>query len=345
MTTFGSDVTRARRARRLGLSLLLLAVLSSGPIYQFAASAYDRYRFPPPGQLIDVGGYRLHLNCTGDDSASLAPTVVLEGGLGAPSLVWVMVQAGLAHHARVCSYDRAGYGWSDPGPRPRTGRVIAQELHALLHIASEAPPYVLVGHSLGGVFVRLYTAEYPDEVAGLILVDARHEDFFERMPPEYLQTDEANRRRTQWLTRLTPLGYTRLAGNVGALDTFELYLAPLPDAVEEEAWALMIYNSRHWATALAEREASEECYRQVRGTKLPETLPLVVLTAENGVGAWRAGNAPVAESAYATWMQLQKEQAALTSRGQWVIVPHSGHYIYFDQPQAIVDAALTLLRP
>jgi pimeloyl-ACP methyl ester carboxylesterase len=126
----------------------------------------------PPGKLVDVGGYRLHLNCTGKSGL----TVVLIAGAGDFSFDWGLVQPGVSRFTRACSYDRAGLAWSDPGPTPRTMKQDAYELHTLLKAARIKAPYVLVGHSIGGLIARVYTEQYPDEVAGVVLVDPTHED-------------------------------------------------------------------------------------------------------------------------------------------------------------------------
>jgi len=123
---------------------------------------------------VDLGGWRLHLNCTGQVSAS-QPTVILEAGAGDFSVGWSLVQPEVARFARVCSYDRAGLGWSDLGPRPRTLRQIVWELHTLLEKAGVRPPYVLVGHSYGGILARLYAFTYPSEVGGIVLEESGHE--------------------------------------------------------------------------------------------------------------------------------------------------------------------------
>ncbi len=312
-------------------------------MYQATAAAADRDQFQPPGRLIAFEGYRLHLNCTGQRRPGSA-TVILEGGLGAPALVWSLVQPGVAVYTRVCSYDRAGLGWSDASPLPRSARQIVGELHELLTWAGETPPYVLVGHSFGAILMRVYAANYPAEVRGLVLADGRHEDYPLRMPYDYLKIDEANLRRARWLRLTTPLGLTRLAGRLGILDTFEAFLGPLPDDVEQAAWATMIYNSDHWSVTVAEREAIQASYSQVRVTSLPVALPLIVLTAEHGTEAWQL-TPDVSGTAGRVWMDLQAELAGLSSNSEWRIVRGSGHYIYFDQPQAIVDAAADLAKP
>jgi pimeloyl-ACP methyl ester carboxylesterase len=127
--------------------------------------------FPPPGKLVDIGGWRLHLNCTGEARAA-QPTVILEAGKGDFSAEWSLVQPGVAKFARVCSYDRAGDGWSELGPHPRTFHQIVYELHTLLDKAGMKPPLVLVGHSYGGWLVRLYASTYPSDVVGMVLVEA-----------------------------------------------------------------------------------------------------------------------------------------------------------------------------
>jgi pimeloyl-ACP methyl ester carboxylesterase len=324
----------------LALSVFILA---GGLLYQVVASARDEVAFPLPGRLVDVGGYRLHIQCSGSQSAG-QPTVILESGLGAPGMMWTLVQSDLAKHRRVCSYDRAGYGWSDPGPEPRTARHFASELHSLLQNAGEKPPYLLVAHSLGSLITRVYTADYPGEVVGLLFIDPRHEAFFERMPPEALNIDTRNFQNARWLKLLTRTGYTRALGNFGLLSDFEAFLAPLPDDIEAAAWARMIYRPAHWDTAVAERESSTVTYAQAGTTHLPQDLPLVVLTAENGWQAWQTGNESSDQTGRATWFALQEEQAHLTAKGKWQVVLGGGHYLYYEQPGQIINAIDELLN-
>src|SRR5689334_17904770 len=131
--------------------------------------------FPAPGRLIDLGGWRLHLNCSGQANPSVG-AVILEAGAGDFSVDWSLVQPLVVPFARVCSYDRAGAGWSDLGPRPRTMRQQVWELHALLQKGGEKPPFVIVGHSYGGWLARLFTETYPADVSGVVLVESGAED-------------------------------------------------------------------------------------------------------------------------------------------------------------------------
>jgi pimeloyl-ACP methyl ester carboxylesterase len=162
------------------IAVLLVALVLAGMSFQALESRSDRERFPPPGRLVDVGGHRLHLNCAGSGT----PTVVLDSGAGGWSIYWAEVQERVSDVTRVCSYDRAGYGWSEPGPKPRIGHRFAEELNALLVNSGTPGPYVLVGHSLGGYVVRLYADRYPEEVAGVVLVESAHERQWTELPNE-----------------------------------------------------------------------------------------------------------------------------------------------------------------
>ena len=151
------------------VGLLALAVI--GAVYQAIATEIDQRTYPPPGELVNVGNHSLHINCVGEGS----PTVILEAANGGMSAHWAQVQQQVAQTTRVCAYDRAGLGWSEPGPEPRDARQISSELHTLLKSAADAAgPYVLVGHSYGGLYARMYAARYSDETAGVVLVDSSH---------------------------------------------------------------------------------------------------------------------------------------------------------------------------
>jgi pimeloyl-ACP methyl ester carboxylesterase len=150
-------------------AILLVAFLCS---FLFSAAGLDQQVPPAPGELVDIGGRKLHLWCSGKGS----PTVIVESGASGFSIDWALVQPEVAKFTRICTYDRAGFAWSDQGPAINTVAQTMDDLHLLLRIAKVAPPYVLVGHSIGGLYVRAYQRRYPEEVAGLVLVDATPED-------------------------------------------------------------------------------------------------------------------------------------------------------------------------
>ena len=190
----------------LGLLVCVLFLAVAGMIYENISEARDRRFNPTTGRRFDVGGYRMHIDCAGEGS----PTVILESGLGDTFASWRKVQPQIAKFTRVCSYDRAGLGYSDSSPQPRTSKVIAGELHALLHAAGIAPPYVLVGHSMGGFDVRLFASLFRNEVAGIVLVDASHPDQENRFSPEVKTMEGSWRREAEFLEYTMPLGIPRL---------------------------------------------------------------------------------------------------------------------------------------
>jgi hypothetical protein len=163
---FGESMTRIFRAVGVLLVVGLAVVVSALGLEQWRVHREDA-RLLPPGKRVDVGGYRLHLDCRGEGS----PIILLEGGLGLSASAWAWIQLQLAERSRVCTYDRAGYGWSEGGPSARSADRLVEDLHNLLGVAGEEPPFVLVGHSLGGLLVRAFHGAHPEEVAGLVLLD------------------------------------------------------------------------------------------------------------------------------------------------------------------------------
>ena len=167
------------------VALLLIAILGVMLLSGFAYEQWSRWtaarEYPPPGQLVDVNGHKLHLNCSGVGG----PTVILEHGITVyGSVSWAIVQPEIAKTNRVCSYDRSGYMWSDRRRPAPTGMENVADLHLALEIAGESPPYILVGHSYGGIVMRIFAARYPTEVDGLVFVDSSHPDQQERFGEE-----------------------------------------------------------------------------------------------------------------------------------------------------------------
>jgi pimeloyl-ACP methyl ester carboxylesterase len=304
----------------LGLLVALVALAVGGMSYQALATRRGMRAYPPPGQLIDVGGYRLHLHCTGQGS----PTVVLESGLAGISPLWARVQAGVAATTRVCAYDRAGLGWSDPGPAPRDARQIARELHALLGIAGVAGPYVLVGHSLGGEYALAYADAYPADVAGLVLVEASHPDGFAGTPEERARFDGMTR-QAALLPPLSRLGILRLLGFPAADPGLPVEQRPVVRALGS--------TTRFVETYRAELRAIPASADQVRAMGDLGTLPLIVLTAtDHGSGA----DAPQGE---ARWQALQAELAARSSASVHRVVDGATHMSLVTDPE---DAVVTV---
>ena len=183
----------------------LLALTVAGAIYQAIATKLAERAYPPPGEMVDVGGYSLHINCVGQGN----PTVVLDTALEAMSTSWVRVQQEVSGTTRVCAYDRSGMGWSEMGLEPRDAKQVSGELHALLEGAGIEGPYVLVGHSFGGLYTQTYAARYPDEVAGVALVESSHPQQFSRLS-EARDSYEQTKRLYAVASLLARIGVVRL---------------------------------------------------------------------------------------------------------------------------------------
>jgi pimeloyl-ACP methyl ester carboxylesterase len=205
------STTSGRLVRRIGRALLwsavaLLALAAVGAVYQAVATERAERAYPAPGEMVDVGGYRLHIDCAGRGG----PTVVLDGGAGEMSADWALVQKEVSGTTRVCAYDRAGMGWSETGPEPRDAERISGELHALLEGAGIEGPYVPAGRSFGGLYMQTYAARYPDEVAGLALVESSHPEQFSYRSVAR-DSNEPQERAPSVVPRLARLGVSLLA--------------------------------------------------------------------------------------------------------------------------------------
>jgi pimeloyl-ACP methyl ester carboxylesterase len=251
------------------LPATLLATLAlAGAAFQAGATTRDRRTYPPPGRLVDVGGYRLHLHTTGEPQGR--PTVLLDAGIASCSAHWAWVQGALTPSLRVVAYDRAGLGWSDPGPRPRDAHQSAAELHTALVRAGIGGPYVVAGHSYGGLVVRAFTDRYPDDVVGMVLVDASHPDQWTRIPAA------RGGRLVAWGNRLT--GLLARFGVWRLLDPAPGLTDGLPPRQAAELRAILA-RSAPWAASADTLAAWEGTTRpQVNAARNLGALPLAVLS-------------------------------------------------------------------
>lgn len=302
-------------ASRFGPSLLTF-VLAAVCLLAAAAGAAPQGPppYPMPGSLVDIGGYRLHLYCTGPEAPVPGPTVILESGLGGTVYDWSRVQPEVAGFARVCSYDRAGHGWSERSPRPRTAAYMAEELAALLDAAALPRPYLLAGHSLGGFTVRGYAHRHPGRVAGLLLLDASHEDQFERLAVNKAIAPTAGR--------------SFVIGNHYQIP------AGLPEQVRPVVQALVLLPDSV-RTLYGELGGMHQSALEARAWHALPEVPVTVLAHDS---AANARNARALEKAR-RWMGLQTEMASRARYGRFRLVRDSGHFIQLDQP-AVVTAAL-----
>lgn len=291
----------------LGLLAAIVILALAGAAYQAVATAIDTRSYPPPGQLIKVGDHRLHIHCMGDGS----PTVILESAMPGASANWGWVQPDVARATRVCAYDRAGMGWSDPGPEPRDAHQIANELHALLENAGLDGPYILVGHSLGGLYARDYAAQYPETVAGMVLVDATHPDLWTHLPPELALPDE------QTLAIFPPMA---MIGVTRFYTPFPVD-PDLPEQQRAELAALQPTVKTTTAIA-AELRAIPATTEQVRAAGDLGDIPLLVLTAGD---AYSQLSPELAAPAKQAWVALQDDLVTLSSNTVHVTITEATH--------------------
>jgi pimeloyl-ACP methyl ester carboxylesterase len=319
------------RVTLAGLCLVIVSLAIFGIFYQEIGRWRDSRRFPQRGHLIQAGPIRMNIDCSGRGS----PTVILESGMGGPSVDWLMVQPEVAKFSRVCSYDRAGYGWSDSGPKPRSSLQIAHELKQLLRAAGEKGPYILVGHSMGGYDIRVYTGQYPDDVVGMVLVDASHEDQELRAPESVRKRLQNYHKHPRWekLKYFLQLhsGWARLTADDNAPDFW-------PKAFREEQNFLTLPTKHQFTVIDEEQVFSSLSAAEVRSAGNLGNRPLIVLTATTQDDISPEIPREDAQAEEDLWVhQLQPELARLSTQGKQIIVD-SGHEIPTEHPEVVISA-------
>lgn len=306
--------------RRLLLAMFAVAfaTASAGLLYEHLGRRAAIRAFPPPGRLVEFDGKLSHIHCIGQGS----PTVVLEAGLDVSgSQTWTPIQSRIAETTRVCCYDRAGILWSEPRAEPRDANRIAEELHGVLRAAGETPPYVLVGHSLGGLLVRVYARRFPAEVAGVVLVEGSRPRQFERYPEPV----------RQMLARVDSMRPSRLAARLGFTFGVARLRAPAPKAPAQAfLWRSIPYGY------YGETAARDAMSAQAEAAGGLEDRPLIVLTAGKASPMPGISDSVLAEF-YDTWVALQAELATLSKNSIHRVVEGSSHYIHEDSPHAVVE--------
>ena len=308
---------QANKALRyvLGVELTALFLLAAiGFIYERQAQKLDRKLYPAPGRLVDIGGYRLHIDCAGK-----GPTVVLEYGHQGSYVDWHILRPQIADFARVCIYDRAGYGWSDSSPKPRMPSAMADELHTLLHSAGEAPPYILVGHSFGGLNALMFAHKFPSETAGVVLVDAS-------LPKMMFPLGWRERMRFRLTQLVMPFGLPRWRGWCGGSAPEQL--GGLKRAIS--------CRSSLYGNYYRERSSFPQSASEIQSIPSIGSIPLIVIARD-----------PIAQNASAQeieWNRLQRERAKLSSSSEFVIAAGSGHDVPVEKADVIAAAVKKLIQ-
>ncbi|MBK8020947.1 MAG: alpha/beta hydrolase [Chloroflexi bacterium] len=313
---------------------VVLAVLI-GVLLSAAALAKRRVRagFARRGRLVDVGGFHLYLREAGDRNSR--PTVIFDAGAGGSSPHWAGILPEIAQDAHVIAYDRAGLGWSESSPNPRTAEVMADELHALLEAAGIPAPYVMVGHSLGGRVSTTYAHRYPGEVAGMVLVDAGHQDQFFRFPPEIREISAR-------MFRAMPVGLFRWVGRRGLL-ALRPSLVPVEKGMTPEAVVeFRAAQATNTAMAVTIEESTSIMVTAPEQITSVGNIPLVVLS--HGIPFVYDKLPDAVNQAYeSVWQELQSELTALSPQGKRIVAEKSGHNIMLDQPELVIAAIRDVL--
>jgi pimeloyl-ACP methyl ester carboxylesterase len=303
---------------------------------------------PAPGQVVDIGTHRLHIRCEGDGT----PAVIFDAALGASSLSWSLVQPAVARVTRACAYDRAGFGWSEAGPLPRTAGRIADELHDLLRRAAVRPPYVLVGHSFGGLVMRLFAARHREEVAGLVLIEPA-------VPEEWATPGNEQRVLITRGTRLCGYGAAAakrgLAGAVsmlvslGALGPARALVALISRGTlrrEDEGILAPIWKLPPDARGLLKHAWTQPKFFEALGSQIRTICDSATEVLHGTPADYDDLPLVVISSATASERRVETDArlARMSTRGRHVLAENSGHWIPLDAPQTVIDTIVELVN-
>jgi pimeloyl-ACP methyl ester carboxylesterase len=290
-------------------------------------------RFPPPGRMVEVGTAQLHLVCQGEGS----PTVVFISGWPDTHLVWQKVQPQAAARVQTCSYDRAGLGWSDEpaGRSDWSGETMARELNAVLSAAQIEPPYILVGHSLGGAVARIYAGLYPDHASGLVLVDPAVEENFSSQPAEFQALQARLASMLQVGRAAAPFGLTRLVQPDGFTHS------SLPDPLKPASREITL-RTQSFRTAYAERRDLSTTLGQAERLAAPD-YPVIVLASRRSISPTDVPLDFPVDASNAIHLEVLQHLSSRLPQAELVIAEHSDHYIQLNEPDLVLHAIQRLL--
>ncbi len=341
MLTLRRGVGRAARTRPrwkrwkailAGLALALALGSVAGALYERHAVRRDAQRFPPPGQLVDVGGRRLHLLCIGSGS----PVVLFEQAGFANSTSFTDARTAIAAHTRVCSYDRMGIGWSDPGPRTITAGWMADDLRRLLDSAAIGQPIVIVASSIGGVTAELFARRYPERVAGLVFLDAGNSETVARVSESHIPS----------LVNLG-CGAATLTGSVGVFRLIDPWDLRREKTAQSERSQALMYGAKPWVMLCGiVRGARETLEEFAAAPPLRRELAVTALSADTRENFLPPALARIIGTPGGNTADLRATHQHLaqgSAYGRWTVVPGSDHLIASSQPQAVVDAVSEMI--
>ncbi len=307
----------------VGLVGLIFVALVGGRIYQVMRESEDLARYPAPGELVMVDDRIMHINCIGQGS----PTVIFELGVGSASIAWSDVHVQVSQFTKACAYDRPGLGYSEPTDQPLRSGNVAERLQKLLHAAKIEDDLVLVGWSAGGVYIREFHRRYPERVKAMLFVDSSHEQQATRIPHT---PDNGSDPALRIARHLAPFGLVRMSG------ILDRRVERSSGSDEMKSRLKAVYHQSHMLDTVW-RE-SEAFNLDINATKPPlpiGDLPLIVLTRG------RSDASPPERNARS---QLQRELTLLSTNGKQIIASESGHHIYVDQPELLIESVEELVQ-
>lgn len=311
-----------------GLISFILAITILGASFEAIAGYQGVKNNPPEGKLVDVGGFKLHLHKQGKGS----PTIILETGSGASSTSWLDIPGELSKFGTVVTYDRGGYGWSEKADTERTGENIVRELYTALKKEKIEGPYILVGHSLGGMYARLFAQTYKEEVGGVVLLDARTEDYSKETDPILLDAGVdpilMGSPTKNVLALLKNLGIIRLMG--------DSILKEIPKELREVALNVE-FRPKYFAAKEDELRNMTQLEDSIRNKSLGD-IPLKVVTHGipidgTVIGISEADSNKMEE----IWQEQQKQMLTLSTNSELIVAENSGHAVMFDEPDLVVE--------
>jgi pimeloyl-ACP methyl ester carboxylesterase len=317
---------------------IILILMTIGAIYELTASRQDEAAFPAQGIIVETSLGKMHLCCQGEGDI----TVIAEAGLGDSSLEWGEVQPAIAEVTRMCAYDRPGMGWSEPVDWVLTPEEIADNLHELLVNSGEQGPFILVAHSIGGIYAREYVMRYPDEVAGLVLVDSSHDNQRNILPDYAVEAFDKYQNTVQTIGTigggLHPFGLPRAFRLFEGMINGDQY----SDETREAILARM-YQPHFYSSFVNEQKTGKLATEQDQPPQDMGEVMLIVLSQGYAVNDGSLPDEQFNELRDLNFA-MQQELASLSSNSEYVVATESGHYIHHDQPELVIDAIMTLFE-
>lgn len=333
---------KARKRKNIKWSRILIILMSclvfiigSGFLYEFVAAQQAKRDYSPPGKLVDVGGFRLHVDKIGSGS----PTILLEAGSRESSLIWRDIPEKLAESATVIRYDRAGYAWSEKANTERTGDNIVQELHTALEKEGIHGPYILVGHSLGGMYSRLFAQKYKDEVEGLVLIDARPENYSKETDPIFEK--EGFDSATAGIPSKSLIKLMKMSGGLRLFQNS--FLAQMPEN-ERKLFVNVEASSNFLDTAEEEDKQMVYVENAIRNQNL-NSIPVRIITHATPNDATAFGmSKESSQQLEQIWQAQQRDMLQLSTDSELIVAEKSGHMVMHDEPDLVIDVIKNLMR-